>query len=104
MGIRKPAADWHSVLGVEDVGCRRVVDNDSVLEVASDLGQILDVVSLVIVAALSEKSVVHDLVDVKLIKERVTVLDHPVSWLHDTNGAVEESHTLETDAVKTTTS
>ena len=66
------------MLGVEDVGCRRVVDDDGVLQLTPNLGEVLDVVSLVIVAALSEKPVVHDVVDIKLIKERIAILIH---WL-----------------------
>lgn len=54
MCIGEPTADGYSVLGVENVGCRRVVDDDSVFQVASDLREVLDVVSLVVVAALSE--------------------------------------------------
>lgn len=42
------------MLRVENVRGRRVVDNDGVLEISSDLGEILDVVALVVVAALSE--------------------------------------------------
>lgn len=69
------------MLGMKDVGSRRVVDNYSILQVTSNLGEVLDVVSLVIIAALSEKPVVHDLVDIKLIKERVAVLDCAISQL-----------------------
>ena len=69
------------MLGVKDVGSRRVVDNYSILQVTSNLGEVLDVVSLVIVAAFSEEPVVHDLVDIKLIKERVAVLGCVISQL-----------------------
>lgn len=91
MSIRKPAADGDSVLRVEDVRRRRVVDDDGVLEIATNLGEILwkvsrrfpssgscaylDVVALVVVAALAEETVMHNTVDVQLIKQRVTVLD-----------------------------
>lgn len=91
MSIRKPAADWDGVLRVENVRRRRVVDNDGVLEVSTDLGKILhpisvashrwlrvkaylDIVALVIVTALSEKAVVNNSVDVEDIKQRITVL------------------------------
>lgn len=47
---------------------------------------------------------VHDLMDVELIKQRVAVLDYTVSQSDDLNGTAEKKHTLETDAVKTTTS
>lgn len=62
------------MLGMEDVRGRRIVDDDSILEIPPDLRQVFDVVALVVVAALSEKSVVHHVVDVKLIQERVAVL------------------------------
>lgn len=41
MCIREPAADGNGVLRVEDVGRRRVVDDDRFLEVTSDLGKVL---------------------------------------------------------------
>lgn len=68
MRVREPTADGHGMLGVEDVGCGRVINDDGVLEVTSDLRQVLDVVSLVVVAALSEKTVVYHLVYVELIE------------------------------------
>ena len=52
--VRKPAADRNSVLGVEYVGGRRVVDDDGVFQISSNLRKVLDIVSLVVVAALSE--------------------------------------------------
>jgi hypothetical protein len=42
------------VLGVEDIRRRGVVDDDGVFEVPADLGEILDVVALVVVATLAE--------------------------------------------------
>lgn len=77
MGIGEPTADGHGVLGVEDIGCGRVVDDDGVLEIAANLGQVLDVVALVVVAAFAEKPVVDDIVDVELIEERIAVLFKP---------------------------
>lgn len=74
MGVGEPAADGDGVLGVEDVGGGGVVDDYGVLEVAADLGQVLDVVALVVVATLAEESVVHDLVNIELVEERVAVL------------------------------
>lgn len=56
------------MLRVEDVGGWRVVDNDSVLQVTTNLRQILDIVALVVVAALAEETVVNDLVDVELVE------------------------------------
>lgn len=54
MRVGEPAADWNSVLGVEYVGGRRVVYDDGVFQVSSNLRKVLDIVSLVVVAALSE--------------------------------------------------
>lgn len=67
MCVREPAANGHGVLRVEYVRSRGVVDDDGVLEITSDLGQILDVVALVVVAAFAEQSVVDDIVDIQLI-------------------------------------
>lgn len=52
--VREPAADGDGVLRVEDVRGRRVVDDDGILQIPSDLGEILDVVALVVVAAFAE--------------------------------------------------
>jgi hypothetical protein len=41
VGIREPAADWDGMLRVEDIRGWRVVDNDSVLQVTTDLREIL---------------------------------------------------------------
>lgn len=45
VGVREPAADRDGMLRVEDVRGGRVVDNDSVLEIATDLREILVAVS-----------------------------------------------------------
>lgn len=74
MSIREPTANWHGVLWVEDVGSRRVVDDYGVLEVATNLGQIFHIVALVVVAALTEKAVMDDLVDVQLVEKRIAIL------------------------------
>lgn len=68
MRIAEPTANGNSVLRVEDVACRRVVDNDRVLEISAYLAQIFDVVALVIVAAFAEQSVVHNVVDIQLVQ------------------------------------
>ena len=47
----------------------------------------LDVVPLVVVAALPEEAVVHDVVDVELIEQRITVLEREISvWPHEGGG------------------
>lgn len=96
------------MLRVEDVRGRRVVDDDGVLQVSADLGEILDVVSLVVVAAFAEKSVVDDLVDVQLVQERIAILKRAVSGgpgpVRGWGKTWKSERTLETEAVKTTTS
>jgi hypothetical protein len=77
--VGKPTADGHSMLGVEDVGSRRVIDDDCVLKISSDLREIFDIISLVVVAALSEEPVVDHLVNIQLIQQRVAVLKANVS-------------------------
>lgn len=62
------------MLGVEDVGRGRVVDDDGILEVPSDLGEVLDIVPLVIVAGLAEEAVMDHIVDIELVQERVAIL------------------------------
>lgn len=60
---------------MEDVGSRGVVDDDGILEISSNLGEILDVVSLMVVTTLAEETVVDHLVNVELVKERVAILE-----------------------------
>ncbi len=50
VGVGEPRRDRDSVLRVEDVGCRGVVNNDCLAERSADLAEIFDVVSLVVVA------------------------------------------------------
>lgn len=38
VSIRKPAADRYRVLGMENIGCRRVVNNDCLSNITPDLG------------------------------------------------------------------
>ena len=64
MSIREPTADRNGMLGMENVGCWRIVDNDGFAEISSDLGKILDVVSLVIIATFTEQTVMYDVMDV----------------------------------------
>ena len=64
MGVGEPTADGNGVLGMENVGGWGVVDDDGFAEVAADLGEILDVVSLVVVATFAEEAVVNHVMDV----------------------------------------
>lgn len=41
MGVREPAADRDGVLRVEDIRSRRVVDNDGILQITTDLREVL---------------------------------------------------------------
>jgi len=103
MGVRKPTADGHCVLRVEDVGSGRVVDNDGVLEVASDLRKVLHIVSLVVVATLAEEAVVNDFVYIQLVQQGIAILirrQHSRVCVRSEGGRL----TFDTDAVKTTTS
>jgi hypothetical protein len=72
--VREPAAYRQCMLRVEDVGRWRIVDDDGVLEISSYLGKVLDVVALVVIAGLTEKTMVNHLVDVKLVQEGIAIL------------------------------
>ena len=61
------------MLRMEDVAGGRVVDDDRLSEIAADLAKVLHVVALVVVAALTEESVVDDAVNVQLVQQGVTV-------------------------------
>lgn len=54
MRIGKPAAYGDGMLWVEYVGCRGVVDDDSVFKVSANLGEVLDIVAAVVVATFPE--------------------------------------------------
>ena len=68
MGIAEPTANWYRVLWVEDVAGRRVVDDDCLSKISSYLAEILDIVSLVVVAAFSEQSVMNNMMNVELVQ------------------------------------
>lgn len=68
MRIAEPTANRNSVLRVEDVACRRVVDDDRILEISAYLAQVLDVVALVIVAAFAEQPMMHNVVYIQLVQ------------------------------------
>lgn len=74
MGVREPAAYGEGMLWMEDVGGGRIVDNDSVLQVTSELREILDIVALMVVATISEETMMDDGMNVKLVKKRVAIL------------------------------
>lgn len=64
MSVRKPTTDRYSMLGVENVRSWRIIDDDGFLQISANLGQIFDVVSLVIVTTFPEKSVVYNVMDI----------------------------------------
>lgn len=74
MSIGKPAADGHSMLRVENIGSGRVVDDDGILEVPANLGEVLDIVAAVVMTTLSEEPVVNHAMNVQLVKQRVAIL------------------------------
>lgn len=64
MSIREPAADRYRMLRVEDVRGRGVVDDDGFSQVTANLREIFDIVALVVVATISEKTMVDHIVDI----------------------------------------
>ena len=66
------------------------------------VGTYLHIVPLVVVAALAEQAVVDDVMDIKLVEKRISVLWNINSVINQSREVAR--HTLETDAVKTTTS
>lgn len=65
--IVKPARDRDGVVWVEDVACRRVVDDDGVAYWPPELAEVFDVVALVVVARLAEQAVLDHTVDIELV-------------------------------------
>jgi hypothetical protein len=74
VSIREPTANGYSMLRVEYVRCRRIIDDDGFSKITANLGEILDVVPLVIITAFSEKAVVYNVVNIQLIQKGVTIL------------------------------
>lgn len=74
MCVGKPATYGNGVLRVEDVGCGRVVDDDRVLQISSNLGQIFNVVTTMVMAALAEQPVVDNAMDVQLVEQGIAIL------------------------------
>lgn len=64
MSVREPTADRDGVLRVENVRGGRVVNDNRLLKVAANLREVLDVVALVVVAALAEQSVMYHAMNV----------------------------------------
>ena len=64
MSVGEPTADRYGVLGVENVGRWRIVNDDGFSEISSDLGKVFNVVSLVIVTTFTEEAVVNDMMDI----------------------------------------
>jgi len=52
------------VLGVEDVGCWRIIDDDGFSKISSHLRKIFDVVSLVIITTFAEETVMYDMMNI----------------------------------------
>lgn len=74
--VVEPARDGDGVVGVEDVRGWAVVDDDGLPDRPPELGEVLYVVALVVVARLAEEAVLDDFVDVELVEHRVRVLEH----------------------------
>jgi len=64
VSVRKPTTDRYSMLGMENVRRWRIVDDDGFLQISTNLGQIFDVISLVIITTFTEQSVVYHVVDI----------------------------------------
>ena len=74
MCVAEPTADGDSVLWVENVRCRRVIDDYGLFEISTHLRKVFDVVALVVVTTLSEQAVVDHIVYVELVEKRIAVL------------------------------
>lgn len=92
MRVGEPAADWYSVLRVEDIACWRVVDNDGLLQFAANLTEVLDIVALMIITRLTEESVVYRTGDIELIEQRISVFRNRSG---ENNNFVKLANTLE---------
>ena len=90
MRVREPAAYGDGMLWMENVRGRRVVDDYSLSQITSDLGEILDciktgfqrgkhrtnlhVIALVVITAFTKESMMNYMMYVELVKKRISVL------------------------------
>ncbi len=79
VSVGKPTADGNGMLRVENIRSRRVIDNDGFSKVSANLRKVFDIISLVVVTAFPEKSVMNYMVNIKLIQEGIAVLIMTVS-------------------------
>jgi hypothetical protein len=59
---------------MEGVGHRRVVNNDALRDISVEEGQIFDIMAFMIHTALTEQTIVDDIVDIQLVQERISIL------------------------------
>jgi hypothetical protein len=64
MSIGEPAANRYGMLGMKDVGSRRIVDDDGFSEISPNLGKIFDIVSLVVITTFTEEAVMNHVMDI----------------------------------------
>lgn len=114
MRIVEPGRYRHSIVGVEDVRCGRVVDDDAVFHLSAQLRQVLvvsyctfslrmtylDVIALVVVATLSEQTMSNDSASVEHVEYGIGIL-FGQPGVQDKNMI---RLTLDREAVKMTTS
>ena len=88
MRVIKPSRDGYSIVRVENIRGGRVVDDDTIFHLSTELREVLsvseilqiaqwtnlDVVALVVVAALTEQSVSYDTTSIEHVKHGVGVL------------------------------
>jgi len=68
MGVRKPAAYRHSMLWMENIRRWRIVDDDGFSQIAANLREVFDIVSLMVVTTLTEKAMMNNMIDIELIQ------------------------------------
>lgn len=61
------------MLRMKNIARRRIIDDDRLPQISAHLAEIFHVVTLVIVAAFTEQSVVDNVVDVELVEERIAI-------------------------------
>lgn len=92
---------------MEDVRSRRVIDNNGIANGPSELRQILDVVSSMIIARFTEEAVFDNMMNVQMVQHRIGILEEPKhACLAKFLGPIGNASGLTFDrlAVKTTTS
>src|SRR3989338_3814146 len=92
--VVEPRVDGDGAARLEQIGGRRIVDDDRLGQVPAKPAHILDETALVLHAALAEKPCIYDLVNIKEVQHWVRVLGERGREDDDLEQAADKLHEL----------